>query len=209
MRLSKATWLVLGIGIIIVIVASLAFNYAQQGQEQSQLNQDLSLAKLRLEKYLSEPPPSEKEELESQLAQARSQLEATKASLSQPIESIEETDTLFDIAEDCNVEIFEINSSFLTSETLENVTYSALPLNVIARGDVPNLINFVLKWTEQYPTGAVDSVEITAPKTIDEVEEAEEEGAEEEGAEEEQAEEVEPVKPSAELSLSIYTYEGD
>jgi len=189
MKLSKATWLVLGIGIIVVAIASLAFNYAQQGQEQSQLNQDLSLAKLRLEKYLSEPPSSEKEELETQLAQASSQLEATKASLSQPIESIEETDTLFNTAQDCNVEIFEINSSFLTSETLENVTYSFLPLNVNVKGDVPNLIKFILKWTEQYSTGAVDSVEITVPKTIDE--------------------EEEPEKPSAELSLSIYTYEGD
>jgi len=66
-------------------------------------------------------------------------------------------------------------------------------------GDVPNIINFILKWTEKYSTGAVVSVEITVPRTP--------EGEEEEEGEE--TEEVEEAKSSADLALFIYTYEGN
>jgi len=198
MKLSKATWIITGLGITVIAAASLAFYYAQQGSEQSRLNQDLSLAGLRLENYSFEPLSSEKEELESQLAQARSQLEATKVSLSQSVESIEETDTLFDIAEDHDVEIIEIKSSFLRSETLGNITFSTLPLEVMVQGEVPNLIDFILKWTEQYPTGIATSVEITVPTTTNEEEQPDEE-----------AEETVTEQPSGELSLLIYTYEDD
>ena len=209
MKLSKKVWIFLAIGILVILVASLSTVYSQQGLAQSQLNQELSSAGLRLKKYLSEPPSSQKEELESQLAQAQSQLEATKTSLSQSIESIENTDTLFDIAEDCDVEIIGISSSFMDSESLENIGYSVLPLDVNIRGDMPNLIDFIHKWTEQYPTGVVTSVEITVPGMTAEEEEPGEEEPGEEEPEEEEAEEGEPGRSSADLLLHIYTYEGD
>ena len=192
-KLSQTTWLALGIGIFVIATASLGMAYSQQANQQSQLDEELSLAQLRLEKYLSEPPSSEKEDLESRLAQAESQLEAAMDTLSQPVESIDVSNIVFKVAQDCDVEIIEISSSFPTSKKLGDITFSSLPLRVRIEGDVPNLINFILKWTEKYSTGAVVSVEITVPRT----------------PEGEETEEVEEAKSSADLALFIYTYEGN
>jgi hypothetical protein len=189
MKLSKTTWLIIGIGIIVIAAASLGVAYSQKADEKSELEQELSLARQRLDKYLAELPTSQKEELESQLAEVESQLDTAKASLHQLIESIEASTTLFEVAQNCNVEITRISSSPPTSSQLENVTFSALSLTVGIEGEVPNLITFVYRWIQENVTGIVTSVEITVPETT---EEEEEEG-----------------KPSAIIKLLIYTYEGD
>jgi len=198
MKLSKTAWIVLTVSIFAIAFASLNTAYSRQGQEQSRLNEELSLVQLRLTKYSPEELSSQQRELESQLARAESQLEATKASLSQSIQSIEATDTLFEVAEAYGVEIIEISSLGLTSKTLEGITCSVLTLTAKAEGDVPNLINFTLELSKNFPTGVVESVEISVP-----------EATEEEGETGEEETEEELGKPSANLRLCIYTYEGD
>ncbi len=71
---------------------------------------------------------------------------------------------------------------------------------------MPNLINFIFALRSNFPTGVVDSVEISVPEVTEEEGEMVEEEEAETG-EEEVEEELE--KPSATLKLSIYTYEGD
>ncbi len=194
MKLSKTTRIFLAIGIFVILVASLSMAYSQQSQEQSRLNQELSLAQLRLDKYSPDKLPSQQRELESQLAQAEAQLKNAKASLSQSIESIEVTNTLFAVAEACDVEIIEINSPGPTSKELEGVTCSVLSLTVKVEGDVPKLINFIHKLSWKFPTDVVESVEINVPEVTEEEGETGEEELE---------------KPSANLKLCIHTYEGD
>jgi len=192
MKLSKKAWIFLAVGIFVIAVASLNMAATQQGQEQSRLDEELSLAQQRLKKLASQQPPTQPEELESQLAQVEAQLKNAKANLSQSIQSIEVTDTLFEVAETYGVEIIDIESPGVTSSTLEGLTCSALMLIVTAEGEVDNLINFVLELSQEFPTGVVESVEINVPEVSEETEE-----------------EVETVKPSANLTLCIYTYEGD
>jgi len=196
MKLSKTAWIFLASGIFIFLLAGLIVVNSNQGQEQSQLYQELSSAQLTLAKYTAKFPPerfsSQQRELESQLARAQSELEDVKARLRQPIESIEVTDTLFEVAKTCDVKIIEIRSSRLTSRELEGVTFSALPLMADVEGDVPNLIKFILEVSGKFPTSMVELVGINVPELT-------------EGGE--TGEELE--KPSANLKLDIYTYEGD
>ena len=195
LKLSKKAWIVLAIGIFIIAFASLNMAYSQQGQEQIRINQELSLAQLRLARFSPEELSSQQQKLENRLAHTEWKLEVAKASLRQLIESIEVTDTLFEVAETSGVEIIEINSPGLTSEELEGVAYSILALTAKVEGNVPNLINFILELNRKFPTGVLESVEIVVPGVI--------EG--ETGGEEIE----EPAKPSAKLELFIHTYEGD
>jgi len=163
--------------------------YSRQTQEQNQLEEQLTLARARLEKY---PAPqklaSDKEEMEIRLVKAKADLSLAKVNLYHSIESIEASKALFDIADDSLVEITNIASPGISEEQVEQIIMSALPLTVTAEGDVPNLVNFVFNWIKEYPTGIVKSVEINVP-------EATEEGEEQ--------------KPSAVIDLIIYSYEGD
>ncbi len=160
MKLSKTSWLVLTVGVAIIIFASLGVVRLQQLNEQNRLNEQLSLTEQRLDRLQVEQLSSQKEELERRLSQTMSQLEAAKASLSQPIESITVSDTLFDIAEACGVEITEFSSSELASSDLEGITCSVLPLTVTVEGDAPNLINFISKLNDDFLTGAIHSINI-------------------------------------------------
>ena len=188
MKLSKQAQIALGVGIFAVLAGSLAMLNSRQDQEQRQLNQELDVAQLRLDKHPLDEFSAQLMELEWRLARAESRISATKDSLRQSVDSIEATETLLQVVEAQGVGIIEITSSDLSSEDLEGSDYSVLVLTVVVEGDVPDLVNFIFELSSKFPTSVLESVEITNPAAI-------------EG-------ETESVEPSASISLRIYSYEG-
>lgn len=184
-KLTKTGWIILSAGILIIALASLWTIRSQQLQEQAQLEEELSLAEMKLNGFQPDELTFRQQELESHLSETLSQFETAKATLSPPIESINLTDSLFEIAKSCAVEITELSSPGLTSEYLDDIDYTVLPLTVKLEGDVTNLINFVSEVIGNFTTGVVNSVEMSIPGTTDEGE------------------------PSVIINLAIYTYEGD
>lgn len=189
-KLSKRAWIYIAIGIFVILCTSLGVAYVQQSMRQSRLNQELSFAQLMLAKQSSQALSSQHTELESRLAQTESQLEDAKVKLDRPVESIEVTDALFDLARDCGVDVTQLRHLELSAKMLEELDCSVLSLMVEVEGDVPELIKFVLELSGEFPTGIVDSAIIDVPRMMEE---------EEEG----------PGKPSASLRLSLYSHEGD
>lgn len=188
MKLSKKAQIALGVGIFVVLAGSLLMLYLQQGQEQSRLNQELDVAQLRLDKHPLDEFSFQIRELGWRLVQAESRISATKDSLRQSVDSIEATETLLQVIEAQGVGIIEISSPGLSSEDLEGSVYSVLVLTVVVEGDVPELVHFIAELSSKFPTGVLESVEITDPAVT-------------EG-------EAGSTEPSASLSLRIYSYEG-
>ncbi len=203
-KLSKKKWLYLGISIFVILGAGLGMVWSQQVQEQRQLKQELSLAQLQLNKSKDVQQPSPQQEaLQNSLTQINSQLTTAKASLFQLIETIEVDETLFGIAETSGVEIIEITSSAPTDMKLEGIPCSARHSSLQIEGDVNNILDFIRKWTEKFPTGVVVSVTITTQA----------EGA---GPTLTPAPTIptptptpSPSPTSATITLLIYTYSGD
>jgi len=185
LKLSKKSGLILIVGIAIAIFAGLWLARGQQVDEQEQLHEELSIVAMRLNGLQGEEISSQQGELEKQLSQTISQLETAKTTLSQSTESIAVSGTLFDIAEAIGVEITEISSSHLSSDSLEGITCSVLPLSVTVEGDVADIISFVGSLNHDFKTGIVKSVGISIPETTSE----------------------ETV--SANIQLHIYTFQGD
>ncbi len=165
MKISKKTWLVIVIGIFVVVGIGLNMVRSQQVQQQDELNAEFALTQLNLSRLQLEQLSSRQAELESQLSQATSQSEAVKAMFSQPIGSVAATTILFDIAKAHGVEVTEMTSSGLASDSLEGVTYSVISLAAKVEGDVPNLVSFVTKLNSYFTTGVVKSITITIPET--------------------------------------------
>ena len=204
LKLSKKVWLFLAVGIFAILGVSLGMVQFQHVNEQSQLMQELPLVQLQLQNSIdvSQQLSSQREDLENRLTETNSQLTTAKAGLFQLIETIEVSDILFDIAETSGVEIISITSSAPTDMELEGIPCSALKSSVQIEGSVTNLIDFILKWTEEFHTGVVVSVRITPPGANAEGEE-QTEGEGEETVEEEQ------TQGTASIELLIYTYRGD
>jgi len=203
MKLSKTALIFLAIGVFAILAAGLGMAYSQQDREQTRLNEELALAQLRLKKYPAQQLSSEKQKLESQMAKTESEIKTAEDSLDKSIESIEASAALYQLALDCHVEVTEINSTGVTTEAVEGVALSVLPLTVRVEGDVPNLIDFIHKWTKVYPTGMVKSLEMDVPKKVEEELIVTQKGEVIQVKEEE--EKTKEEKPSVVINLIIYT----
>ena len=185
MKLSKTSWLLIGIGIFMIISVGLGVVRYQQIQQQNTLNEKLALAQSRLNGIQLERLSQRQEELEQQLSQTLSESETARTTLSQPIGSISISNTLFDIAEANSVEIIEISSSGLANEELAGITCAALPLTARVEGEVTDLVGFITKLNSDLVTSLVRSVDIRIPETTSE------------------------TKSTAYIQMVIYTYQGE
>ena len=217
MKLSKTSWIIITIGIVVVAFGSLGLARHQQVLEQTQLRDELSVTTTRLQKTQIKPLQSQHSELQEQFDQALSQLETAKDELRQPIESIGVTDSIFDIAEACDIEITRINSSTLGSDKLEGISYAVIRLTITVEGDVPDFISFVTKLNNDFGTGIASSVQMGITGASEEMEgetegegegEAEEEPEEVAEEEPEEVAEEEPDRSTGTIRMVIYTYEG-
>ena len=212
MKLGKTSWLILIAGVVIVAFASLGVARSRQASEHEQLNEELTVAEMRLTNVQLTELQDRKGELEAQLDEATAQRKAAEDNLSQSNESIDVTDFLFVIAQACGVVINDIHSSDLSSDKLADVNCSVIRLSINVEGEVSSLISFVTKLNDDFTTGVVDSVDISIPGiTEEEVEgETEEEanGVETENSTEPEPE-PEPGIPSASIRLSVYSYQGN
>lgn len=184
MKLSKTSWLILAAGIFIVVFASLGITRSQQLQEQEQLDDELTVAEMRLNKFQVKQLRQQQEELQKQLDESTIQLTAGKDKLRQTIDSINVTDEFFEIARSCSIEVVGISSSNIGSEELGNIVCSVITLNATVAGDTSNLISFVIRLNNDFTTGIVKSAQISIPEMADD-------------------------RPSANILMVVYAYGGD
>ena len=192
MKLGKTGYLFVILGVVAAIFAGLWVMRSQQAQEQERLYEELSVAAVKLDNFSSDELLSQQAELEGQLSQTLSQLETTKATISQSAESISVSGTLFDIAELAGVEVTAISSAQPSLSKWQEIPCLVLPLTVTIEGDVPSLISFIAKVDRALTTAVIKSAVITIPEATD---------GEESSAE--------VQLPSANIQLGIYSYQGE
>lgn len=184
MKLSKTSWLILSVGIFIVVVAGLGLTRSQQIQEKSQLDEELSIVEMRLNKLQVQQLHQQQEELQERLDESTIQLGATKDRLNQTIESIDVTDEFYAIAESCKATVESISTSSIKSEKLGNIACSMIQINAQVTGELPNLIDFVISLNNDFTTGVVKSAHMSIEETTEE-------------------------ESLANIMMVVYSYEGD
>jgi len=182
-KLSKKSWLFIGIGLFLIVFVSLWVVYSQQTSVKNQLKEELNLAKLRLSSIQVEQLADRQGELEQQLEETLAQSEAARETLSRPMSSIIISDILFSTAEANSVNITEISSSAAGSVALEGVPCLALPLTAKIEGEVNNLVAFITQLNGDLPIATVKSVNLDIPYPAGQ------------------------GKPSASVQMVIYKYE--
>ncbi|MFC1942094.1 hypothetical protein ACFLWU_02630 [Chloroflexota bacterium] len=185
LKLSKTSWIILLIGIFFVAFAGLGLTRSQQFQEQGQLDEELGIAENRLSAFQVKDLGQKHDELRGRLDENLAQLTVVKDSLRQSVESVDVTDEFFKIAQYCGVEVASISSSNIKSDELEDVLCSAITLSALVEGDVPNLINFIIKLNKDYTTGVVESTRIAISENASE------------------------SISSASIQMEVYSFEGD
>lgn len=211
MKLGKTSWLILGIGIIVIALISLYTIYFQQTGEQKRLNESLAAAQDTMPQLTAERTDLESTlaEVEARLADIISRLEAGKAAYPSSVESIEYDEALFDFADSLELDIALLESEEPGDEAVEveienieveAVTYFVTSFIVDVRGDIGDILSFIheIVTDEEFSTSTIELVDITIEHLTEEAKE---------GMTSDEIEKAE--MPLASIRLIIYGYEGE
>ena len=184
MKFSKRSLLLISIFVFFILVYFLNSIHSQRIDERNTLNDKLTLTQSKVRAIPLDALSRQNTELQQQLAQTTSQLNAARTTLSQSINKTFVVDTLLSTAKAYNLEITEMTLSGLTDASLDKLPTSAVFLTVTLEGEVVNLVGFSTKLNTLFNTGAIQSAIISssANTTIE--------------------------KPQATIKLTIYTVQG-
>jgi hypothetical protein len=141
MKLSKTTWMVLGIGVIIIAAVSLYMVYQGQVQKRQEARDSLANVEQNLQSFTNIKEATEVEliqledelqewqnelsQLETELAQAKLTLDQTGARFPSSVESIEYDEVLFSFAHDANLKITSLTAGEPAETITEDITVPA------------------------------------------------------------------------------------
>ena len=163
MKLSKRTlFFVIPIGAFLIIALVLISTRPKKDMEWVALNDQFKLTQSRIQSVKLEQLYPQKSELEQQLKQTQSRLDAAKTILSQPIKKTEITDTLFTTAKTHSIDMTKMNVSELKDDKLGKVPASAVTISITVEGEIPNIVSFITKLNTLFPTGAIETANLTA-----------------------------------------------
>jgi len=184
LKLSKTSWLILSAGVFIVVLVGLGLTRSQQIQEQTGLDEELSVTQKRLDNLQITELQEQQEQLQQRVDEREEELDEIKDRLRQPIASVDVTDEVFQIAEYSNVTIMSLSTTPISGGKLGGVSMSTISVVMSVTGHSSDVINFVINLNHGLTTGVVQMATISIPE--DEVEEL----------------------SSASLNIIVYSYKG-
>jgi Tfp pilus assembly protein PilO len=207
MKFSKTAQLILAIGIFaIVLVFMYRMNQSREA-EHEQLSTQLATAQTLLPEIVAENEELEGRlnQLQLELNQAEASLKEIKAKFPASTDSIRYVELLCQMAYDRNLEMMSLFTSEPVEQTMEEVAYTTVSFEIEVTGQVADILDFVnaIAIGEDFTTAIVEEVDIRVPEPLTAYEKEYLDLQEPEEGEEA------PEAPSADIKLSIYSYEGD
>jgi TolA-binding protein len=160
MKLSKTSWITLIVGIIIICGLSLGWTYYQQNNQQKQLDDKLTQSKEKLAQINFDDLNAQKDQLTRQIEQNNTKIADVKTDLSSEEDSIDVTNTILEDAKNYNVDIVDMSSSGLSTESLLSIKCETLPVAIKALGNISDIASFTSSLQQKFPTSVVKVVQM-------------------------------------------------
>lgn len=158
-NLSKTSWIILSVGVFIVVLAGLGVTYSQQLKASSEAKDELALTEIRLDKFDIEEMERQEQELKDILEDSSTQYDTGLIKLQESIESIDVTSKCYAIALVSGVDIIDIGTTDTQPGFFMDLTCEKIVVKVAVRGDLEDMITFVLNVNESFKTGYIDSIQ--------------------------------------------------
>jgi len=193
-KLSKSSWIILALGIVLIAGISLGMSRSQQAEQQKQLTEKLAQAKAKLATINIDELTGQKNRLTQQVEQYSTQTESVKQNLFAAEDDIEATDIILESARSFQVEVVTITSPGAAFGELQGTQCRILPMKIQLNGDIDKLADFIYNLSQIFPTSIIQEVRLNneEPSTS--------------GAGVKQP--ATAGTTSADISLVIYSYEG-
>ena len=189
MKLSKIAWWILGAGFFILAAIILVVLFSGQSGDAKQLEDNLLVTQTLLNKLISD-----REDMESQLAQLQNEMEEAQLAYNQSqtkypesVASIEYDEEIFSLANDSNLDIISLIASEPRENKVEDISFVNTVFEIEVQGTVTNILTFIddIATGEYFETATVELINLEVPETSQNEE------------------------PSAFIKIIIYSYEGE
>jgi len=160
MALAKMNRLVILAGILAILLAALA--WLQNGQEEVKQNiiPEMEVASNRLANLDLAPLQERIVILTETDAQATANATRIQEHFAAVNEGLDVGDTLYLIARENRVNLYQITSSGLAPFDFEGISGTGLPLTLTVRGEAQDILNFIDSVHETYPLGQLNTIAI-------------------------------------------------
>ena len=182
-NLSKTSWIILSVGIFLVVLGGMGVTYSQKMKDKKEVDEKLELTNVRLDMFNIAELEDEKYYLETKLAGSTSLHESLSKDLVESVISSDVTEKCYEIADQSNVEVFNIGSTEIKTVDLAALECISINVQVTVTGELPDFVTYVEKLNKEFSTGYITSIKV--------------EIAEDENEEN-----------KATIQLSVYSYEG-
>jgi hypothetical protein len=135
---SRVGLIVIAVVIVAALVGLYLGVYLPQAAERSDLTQRRDTAQVR-QSQLADT----KTNLEGQLTSAQSSLNSSQAQFPQSIESIEYGEYIFELVDECNLQLASLSFPRPAARTVGSVTYSVVSLTLPVSGTLENIFKFI------------------------------------------------------------------
>ncbi len=162
MKIGRMGYFLLALGVLGIAFASVGMTTSQQSTEMQQLQTQLTLARMKLDKIQLDPLYTKLNDLQSRLRGAQIKTEAAKASIRQSLDSVPITSTLFQLAEASNVTIVGIVSRDASTEPVGTVPCAVLSFTISASGSLESLVGFIQALGTSFGTGMIQEISLSA-----------------------------------------------
>lgn len=160
MKISKASWMILGAGVFIIILAGLGMTRVNQIKEYESLSGNLSQLTVRLNNLKPGNSLVEINEYQEQLKDVQGQVAEVKKKLDQTVISVDVTDKIYEIADFCNVIIRNIGTSGVSNKVYESVGCEATLVNLAVIGSADDIVAFVMAMNDNFSTGFINTAQL-------------------------------------------------
>lgn len=163
MKLSKTSWIFLGVGAFLIAAVILGWTYLQLLDQQQQTAARLTLAQKSLTGMNFVDLVEKRDSLAQQADKSASDITNTQNKLSSSKDSIDATNAILADAKACNANITNISSPGLGAEDLAGIKCETLSISIDADGNLQILSRFISSLSQIFPTSVVKSVKIYGP----------------------------------------------
>jgi hypothetical protein len=159
-KLTKTTWIALIVGIIVIAGFSLGWIYSGQNSEKNQLDSEIALANQKLSRITFDDLNTQKDQLTQQMDLINTQTEETKANLVSSEDSIDATDMILEDARNNNVDVVDMSSSGLSTESLADINADTLSISIKVVGSEQDIARFATSLGQIFPTCVVKTIQM-------------------------------------------------
>jgi hypothetical protein len=161
MKISKASWMILGAGIFIIVLAGLGLTRSGQITQYEALSENLSVNTARLNNFKADRLQTQVEEYQQQLNDTLDQVNEVKDKLKQTVISVDVADKFYDIASFCEVTVVNLSTTKISVEPYASIDCDAIMVSGQIRGTRENVIKLIIALNDNYPTGFVRTAQVT------------------------------------------------